>query len=139
MTQKQEKYKGLYMKARHLIFLLLLLACFLLPSHAGQAEEGAGVCPKPFIKSIFPSTDKPGDLVTIQGMRFGMPRGEVLFTEGINSPLDLIVAPHAKAEIVNWTFHHIWVIVPKSATTGPVFVRVHCGAESNKVDFTVNK
>jgi len=31
------------------------------------------------------------------------------------------------------------VIVPKSAASGPIFVRVHCGEKSNKRDFTVNK
>jgi hypothetical protein len=127
-------------RARHLIFLLAIcIACFLLPCLAGQAGEETGACPKPFIKSIFPWVGKPGDVVVIQGERFGTPPGEVLFTEGINSPLDLIFTPHAKAEISSWTYHHIWVIVPKSATSGPVFVRVHCGAESNKRDFTVNK
>jgi hypothetical protein len=136
---KQEKYKGLSMKARHLIFLFVLLACLLHPSHAGQAGEEAGACPKPFIKSISPWTGKPGDMVMIQGERFGSPPGEVLFAEGINSPLDLIFTPHAKAEISSWTYHRIWVTVPKSAATGPVFVRVHCGAKSNKRDFTVNK
>jgi len=140
LTQKQEKYKGLSMKARHFIFLLLLLTCFLLPSHAGQAEEeGGGVCPKPFIKSIFPWTARPGVLVTIRGERFGTPRGEVVFTEGVSSPLDLIVAPTAKAEIVSWTFHRIMVKVPQSAATGSVFIKVHCGAESNKLNFTVRK
>jgi hypothetical protein len=136
---KQEKYKGLSMKARHLIFLFVLLACFLLPSHAGQAEEGAGVCPKPFIKSIFPWTAGPGNLVTIRGERFGMPRGEVIFAEGVRSPVDLLIAPTAKAEIVNWTFHRILVKVPQSAATGSVFIKVHCGAESNKLNFTVRK
>ena len=129
----------MYMKARHLIFLLLLLVCFLLPSHAGQAEEGAGVCPKPYIKLIFPTAGKPGDLVAIRGERFGMPRGEVFFTAGVSSPLDFIFAPTAKAEILGWTFHHISVIVPKSAASGSVFVKVHCGEKSNKRDFTVNK
>ncbi len=129
----------MYMKARHLIFLLLLLACVLLPGYAGQAEEGRRACPKPFIKSIFPWSARPGDLVTIQGARFGMPRGEVFFAEGINSPLDLIVAPKVKAEILGWTFHHITVIVPKSAVSGPLFIRVHCGEESSKLTFTVNK
>jgi hypothetical protein len=111
----------------------------LLPCLAGQAGEEAGACPKPFIKSIFPWAGKPGDLVIIQGVRFGTPRGEVLFTEEINSPLDLIFAHTVKAEIVSWTYRRIWVTVPKSASTGPVFVRVHCGSKSNKQDFTVNK
>jgi len=127
-------------RTRHRIFLsAICIACFLLPCLSGQAEEEAGGCPKPFIKSVFPLAARPGDMVKIQGVRFGMPRGEVIFTEGISSPLGLVFAPHAKAEIVNWTFHRIWVIVPKSAATGLVFVKVHCGAESNKLNFRVNK
>ncbi len=126
------------MKARHLIFFLLL-ACFLLPSHVGQAEEGKGRCPKPLIRTVFPRIAKPGDIVYIRGARFGMPGGEVFFAGGVYTPLDLIDAPTAKAEIRRWTFHNITVIVPKSAVTGPLFIRVHCGEESNKVDFTVSK
>ena len=139
MSQKQEKYKGLSMKARHLIFLFVLVACFLLPSHAGQAEEGGGQCPKPLLRGVFPRAAKPGDIVDIRGVRFGMPRGEVFFAAGVYTPLDLIAAPKAKAEIRRWTLHHISVIVPKSAVTGAVFIKVHCGAESNKLNFTVNK
>jgi hypothetical protein len=127
------------MKARHLIFLLALVACFLLPCPAGQAEEGAGVCPKPFIKSMFPWTARPGNLVTIWGERFGAPRGEVVFTEKVSFPLELVMGAEVKAEIVNWTFHRILVKVPQSAATGTVFVRVHCGAESNKLNFTLRK
>jgi hypothetical protein len=55
------------------------------------------------------------------------------------SPVDLLIAPTAKAEIVNWTFHRILVKVPQSAATGSVFIKVHCGAESNKLNFTVRK
>jgi hypothetical protein len=127
------------MKARHLIFLLALLACFLLPWLAGQAGEEAGLCPKPFIKFISPWVGNPGMQVTIHGERFGAPRGEVIFTERINSPLDLIFAHPVKAKIASWTYRRIWVIVPQSAATGPVFVKIHCGAESNTVEFTVKK
>lgn len=129
------------MKARYLIFVVtIFIVCLLLPYYAGQAQEGAEACPKPFIKSIFPWAGKPGDLVTIRGARFGMPRGEVLFTEEVSIPLEkLILTPAVKAEILSWTFHRIMVIVPKSAATGSIFVRVHCGSESNKVNFTVNK
>ena len=136
---KQEKYKGLSMKARHLIFLFVLLACFLHPSHAGQAEEGAGACPKPFIKSVFPWTAWPGDVVTIQGERFGTPGGEVIFTEKVSFPLALLLGDEVEAEIVYWTFRRILVKVPQSAATGSVFIKVHCGAESNKLNFTVRK
>jgi hypothetical protein len=127
-------------RARHRIFLFAIcIICFLLPCLAGQAGEKAGACPKPFIKPIFPSAGKPGDLVIIQGKRFGTPPGEVLFTGEFSSPLDLIVGPHAKAEILGWTFHRISVIVPQSAASGPVFVKVHCGEKSNKREYTVKK
>ncbi|MCJ7547822.1 MAG: hypothetical protein MUP30_13575 [Deltaproteobacteria bacterium] len=129
----------MYMRARHLIFLFVLLACFLLPCHAGQAEEGAGACPKPFIRSIFPWTARPGDVVTIQGERFGMPRGEVIFTDKVSFPLELLLGDEVEAEIVYWTFRRILVKVPQSAATGAVFIKVHCGAESNKLNFTVRK
>ena len=128
------------MKARHRIFLLAIyIACFLLPCLAGQAEEGAGVCPKPFIRSVFPWTARPGDVVTIQGERFGMPRGEVIFTEKVSFPLELLLGDEVEAEIVYWTFRRILVKVPQSAATGAVFIKVHCGAESNKLNFTVRK
>ena len=139
MSQKQEKYKGLPVKARYLIFLSILLTCFLLPCHAGQAEAGGGACPKPFIQSIFPWSARPGDFVSIRGEKFGTLRGEVVFAGEGGSPLDLIVAPTAKAEIVYWTFKRILVKVPQSVATGSVFIKVNCGAESNKLNFTVRK
>jgi hypothetical protein len=128
------------MKARYLIFLFVLLTCFWLPCHAGQTEEGAEVCPKPFIKAIFPWSARPGDVVTIRGERFGTLRGEVFFAEGISNPVDLLIAPTVKAEIVYWTFKRILVKVPQSAAiNGAVFIKVQCGAESNKLNFTVRK
>jgi hypothetical protein len=129
----------LSMKARCLIFLFVFISSLLLPWHAGHAEVGAGVCLKPFIKSIFPWSAPPGALVTIRGERFGAQRGEVVFAAGVSSPVDLLIAPTVKAEIVQWTFHWILVKVPESAATGTLFVRVHCGAESNKLNFTVRK
>jgi hypothetical protein len=126
------------MKARHLIFLLALLACFLLPCLAGQAEEGTKGCWKPFIRSILPGAGNAGDLVAIRGDRFGSVWGEVIFTHR-NKIEEPVVDEEVKAETVNWTFTLIRVRVPESASTGPVFVRVYCGAESNKQDFTVNE
>lgn len=140
LYQKKGDHKKFAMKARHLISVLaIFMACLLLPSHAGQTQEGAGACPKPSIKSISPRAGRPGDLVNIRGARFGRPRGEVFFVEESNFPMDILVAPTVKAEILSWTFHHISVLVPKSAVTGSLYVRVHCGAVSNKVNFTVNK
>jgi hypothetical protein len=127
------------MKARHLIFLSVLLACFLLPCHAGQAQEEGGACPKPFIQSIYPWMGQAGGLVTIRGKRFGAQRGEVVFAEAVSSPMDLLVATTVKGEIMQWTFKRILVRVPQSAATGTVFIKVQCGAESNKLNFTVNK
>jgi hypothetical protein len=137
--QKREIHRGFSVRARHFIYLAICIAGFLLPCHAGQAEEGAGACLKPHIKSIFPWAARPGDLVTIQGERFGMPQGEVVFAEKPGSTLEQLLGAEVKAKIVNWTFHRIWVIVPKSAATGYIFVKVHCGEESNKMNFTVNK
>jgi hypothetical protein len=128
------------MSVRHLIFVLAIcIIPFLLPYHAGQAEEEGKRCPKPYIKTIMPWAAKSGYLVKIQGERFGLERGEVIFTEEVSLPLQRIISPGVKAEIRNWTLHRIWVIVPQSATSGPVFVRVHCGSESNKKDFRVIK
>jgi hypothetical protein len=126
-------------QARRLIFLFVLFVCLLLPSHAGQAEEGVKACPKPLIQSIFPWSARPGDFVTIRGERFGAQRGEVVFAEGVTTPVDLLIAPTVKAEIVYWTYRRILVKVPQSAATGPVFIKVNCGAESNKLNFTVRK
>jgi hypothetical protein len=116
------------MRVKHLCFVFAIcVVSFLLPYHVGTAEEAGGPCLKPYIKTIFPWAAKPGELVKIRGRRFGAERGEVVFT------------PEAKAKIANWTFHRIWVIVPESASSGPVVVRVPCGSESNKQHFTVNK
>jgi hypothetical protein len=117
------------MKARHLIFVLaIVIACLLLPRHAIQAEEEVAGCFKPVIRSILPRAGTAGDLVTIRGIRFGEPSGEVIFTPEVH-----------QTEIVRWGPSLIRVRVPQSASTGPVFVRARCGSESNKVDFTVNE
>jgi hypothetical protein len=128
LYQTREVHKGFSVRARYLIFVIAMcIACFLLPCPAGQAEEGTRGCWKPFIRSILPGAGQPGDLVTIRGQRFGTAWGDVIFSTEV------------KAEIVNWAFTLIRVRVPESASTGPVFVRVYCGAESNKRDFTVNE
>jgi hypothetical protein len=116
------------MRTTHLIFVLTvcMVSVFLL-YHSGTAEEEGGVCPKPYIKTISPGAAQPGDQVKIRGRRFGTEEGTVVFTS------------EAKAEIVNWTMHRIWVIVPEAATSGPAVVRVPCGSESNTQYFTVNK
>jgi len=116
------------MKAKYLIVVLAICtASFFLPYHIGTAEEEGGTCPKPYIKTIFPMAAQPGDQVKIRGRRFGTEQGAVVFT------------PEVTAEIVNWTIHRIWVIVPEAATTGPVVVRLPCGSESNTQYFTVKQ
>lgn len=117
------------MRARYL-FVFVVAICivsFLLPYHTGTAEEEKEPCPKPYIKAIFPRAAKPGDQVKIRGRRFGTEPGEVIFS------------PEVNAEIVKWTSHKIWVIVPASATSGPVVVSVVCGSKSNKHYFTVKE
>jgi hypothetical protein len=127
------------MKAGHLIFVLaIVIVSLLLPCHTIQAEDERGACWKPSIRSILPRSGKAGDLVTIRGDRFGSVWGEVIFTHR-NKIEEPVVDEEVKAETVNWTFTLIRVRVPESATTGPVFVRVRCGSESNKVDFTVDE
>jgi len=65
--------------------------------------------------------------VQIRGHRFSTEEGVVIFSPGV------------KAEIVKWTNTKILVIVPESATTGPVTVLLLCGSVSNKQYFTVKK
>jgi hypothetical protein len=116
------------MKAKYLLVIFsLCMISLLLPYSVGTAEEEEGPCPKPYIKAIFPKTGKSGDQLKIRGRRFGTETGEVIFTTEV------------KAEIVNWTMHRIWVLVPESAASGPVVVRLPCGAKSNEQYFTVNK
>jgi hypothetical protein len=118
------------MKAKHLVLIFTLcIVSFVLPyNNSGTAEEEEeGPCLKPYIKTIFPVAGKPGDQLKIRGRRFGTEKGEVIFTT------------EAKAEIVEWIMHRIWVIVPTSAASGPVVVRVPCGSESNKLYFTVKE
>lgn len=116
------------MKRRYIFFVFAIcMISFLLPYHPGTAEEEEGPCPKPYIKTISPPLGKPGDQLKIRGRRFGTEQGEVIFST------------EAKAEIVDWTMHRIWVIVPESAASGPVVVRVSCGSESNTQYFTVKQ
>ena len=123
---------------RYFLFFLAI-GCLLLPYHTGTAKQTKEPCLKPYIKAIFPWVARPGELVKIQGERFGMQRGEVIFTEKGSFPLDLIFGSHVKAEIVNWTAHRIWVICPEAAATGPVVVKIPCGEESNTHAFEVSK
>lgn len=78
-------------------------------------------------------------MVIIFGMGFGQPAGDVFFAEQGLPLIDYLAAGVIKAKVVNWTNQRIWVIVPDNATSGPVYIRAHCGAESNRLDFTVRK
>jgi hypothetical protein len=116
------------MRVKHLFFVFAICMVSLLLSYqGGTAEEEGGPCPKPYIKTISPGAAQPGDQVKIRGRRFGTEEGTVIFT------------PEVKAEIVNWTMHIIWVIVPETATSGPVVVKVPCGSESNTQYFKVKQ
>jgi hypothetical protein len=116
------------MRVKHLCFVFAIcIVSFLLPYHVGTAQEEGGPCPKPYIKTISPGAAQAGDEVKIRGRRFGTEEGVVVFT------------PEVKAKIVNWTMHRIWVIVPESATSGPVVVRIPCGSESNTQYFTLKQ
>jgi hypothetical protein len=125
---EQEPSWRCHMKVRHFFFVFAIcMISFLLPYYAGTAEEQEGPCPKPYIKTISPGAALPGDQLKIRGRRFGTEEGAVVFT------------PDVEAEIVNWTMHRIWVIVPETATSGSVVVRVSCGSESNTQYFTVKQ
>lgn len=116
------------MKVRLLYFVCAIcMISFLFLYHTGTAEEEEGPCPKPYIKAIFPRAGTPGEQVKIRGKRFGTEPGEVIFSNDV------------KAEIVSWTMRIIWAIIPESATSGPVVIRVQCGSESNMHYVTVKE
>jgi hypothetical protein len=114
-----------------LVFLLAYLAALAFPSVSPVgitiAQEEIGPCPKPYIKTIFLRAGKPGDEVKIRGRRFGTEKGQVFFS------------PEVKAQVVRWSNSQIWVVIPRSATTGPVTVSRPCGAVSNGSYFKVTE
>jgi hypothetical protein len=118
--------RGPLMRARYRLFVLII-SCVVCSSLAGAADQAKQICPKPYIKLIFPWVARPGEPVKIQGDRFGAGRGEVIFAHKV------------KAEIISWTAHRILVIVPQSAASGPVVVKIPCGSESNQYAFEVSK
>ncbi len=91
----------------------------------GTAQEEKEPCPKSYIKTIYLRTGKPGEKVKIRGRRFGTEPGEVFFN------------PNVKANVLEWTNTRIWVIVPRSATSGRVTISIPCGAVSNTSYFKV--
>lgn len=80
----------------------------------------------PVITSLSKNSGKPGDLITINGTKFGNLRseGSVKFN---GTPA---------AEINNWSDQRIDLRVPAGASTGDVIVTVK-GEESNKVKFEI--
>ena len=104
------------------------LALFsLFPVNTATTQEAIGPCPKPYIRVISPKAGLPGDRVEIRGRRFGTEKGNVFFR------------PNVKAEVLEWTNTKIWVIVPRSATSGRIGVSVWCGSVSNTYYFKVIK
>lgn len=106
--------------------LISLLFILVSPKDTHPQEQKAS-CPEPYINTFFPNAGEPGDQVRIRGRRFGLEAGTVTFSPGV------------EAEIVNWKNSRIWVIVPQSATSGPVTVSVPCGSVSNEKHFTVKE
>lgn len=97
----------------------------ILPVNTVGAQGEEDPCPKPYIKVITLRAGLPGDEVKIRGRRFGAEKGEVYFS------------PNVKADVVKWSMHRIYVVVPEAAVTGPVTVTVPCGAASNEQHFTI--
>jgi hypothetical protein len=98
---------------------------FLAPVNKGISQDERGPCPKPYIKVVSPNAGLPGDRVEIRGHRFGTEKGNVFFS------------PNVKAEVLEWTNTRIWVIVPRSATSGRIGVSVPCGSVSNSSHFKI--
>jgi len=109
-----------------IITALATLALFpLFPVNTATTQEAIGPCPKPYIRVISPKAGLPGDRVEIRGRRFGTEKGDVFFR------------PNVKAEVLEWTNTKIWVIVPRTATSGRIGVSVPCGSVSNTNYFKV--
>ena len=110
------------------IAVLVTLAFFsVVLINTGTAPGQQAPCPKPYIRVISPKAGLPGDRVEIRGRRFGTEKGNVFFS------------PNVKAEVLEWTNTRIWVIVPRSATSGRIIVSVPCGSVSNTYYFNVIK
>jgi hypothetical protein len=108
-----------------LLLISLILVLFI--THDINAEEQQKPCLDPKISTIVPNAAKPGDKVRIRGVRFRDEPGEVTFSPGVTG------------KIVRWGNKIIYVIVPESATSGPVTVSVPCGSVSNEKDFKVKE
>jgi len=82
-------------------------------------------CPQPYIDSLFPRSGTAGDTVFVRGARFGRERGQVVFP------------PRVSADVLSWSHRRIEVTVPEGAASGPVTVKVSCGAISNGKVFSL--
>ena len=123
--------KLMFRKPNVILYNILLILSLSFYSLSGlipvYAEEEQKPCPKPYINSISPKAIMPGEEIKIRGNRFGKTKGSVIFF------------PDTKADIIKWTYKRIWVIVPKHAKTGSLFVSSSCGRISNKVHFTIKE
>jgi hypothetical protein len=109
------------------VLLLMSLTCVLSLTYEINGEEKQKPCLDPKVNSIVPNAARPGDEIRILGVRFRDEPGEVTFSPGV------------PGTITRWHNKKIYVIVPESATSGPITVSIPCGAVSNKMDFTVEK
>ena len=108
--------------------LLLISLIFVLSiTYDINAEEQKQPCLDPKINTIVPNAAKPGAQIRIRGVRFKREPGEVTFSPGV------------PGEVKRWGNTVIYVIVPESATSGPVTVSIPCGSVSNEKDFTVKE
>ena len=109
------------------VLLLMSLIFVLFITHDINAQEQQQPCLDPKINTIVPNPAKPGDQIRIRGVRFRREPGEVIFSPGVTG------------EIKRWGNTVVYVIVPESATSGPVSLSIPCGSVSNEKNFTVKE
>lgn len=109
------------------VLLLMSLIFVLFIAYEIDAEEKQQPCLDPKINTIVPNAARPGDEIRIRGVRFRNEPGEVTFSPGVTG------------DITRWRNKKIYVIVPESATSGPVTVSIPCGSVSNEKNFTVKE
>ena len=129
-TKKEDTMKyPLFQKALFFLSVLLLMSLIfvLAITHDINAEEPQQPCLDPKINTIVPNAAKPGEQIRIRGVRFRREPGEVVFSPGVTG------------EIKRWGNTVIYVIVPESATSGPVSLSIPCGSVSNEKNFTVKE
>lgn len=107
-----------------IVFLVAALCLLIVP-----ASQGATIAQQaPVISSIFPTTGLRGIPVSIQGSHFGalqVPLVNKVTFNGVDA-----------GQAILWSDTNIVVIVPPTATTGPVVVTTIFGS-SNSIEFTV--